>query len=56
MCDYMRQWAGTGPGRIYADALFNKSSGYAAGLYAVYGDTVGSPNFAANYKNQNWGR
>ena len=56
MCDYMRQWAGTGPGRIYGDALFNLSSGYSAGLYAVYGDTVGSPNFAANYKNQNWGR
>ena len=56
MCDYMRQWAGTGPGRIYGDALFNLSTGYEAGLYAVYGDTVGSPNFAANYKNQNWGR
>lgn len=32
MCDYMRQWAGTGPGRIYGDALFNLSSGYSAGL------------------------
>ena len=52
----MRQWAGTGPGRICADALFNLSSGYTDGAYAVMGDTVGSPNFAARYQAQNWGR
>lgn len=56
MADYMRQWAGTGPGRICADALFNLSSGYTDGAYAVMGDTVGSPNFAARYQAQNWGR
>ena len=54
MAAYMRQYAGTGPGRICADALFNLSSGY-EGQYAVYGDTVGSPNFASRYQANTWG-
>lgn len=55
MNEYMRLHAGTGPGKICADALFNLSSGY-EGQYAVYGDTVGSPNFAAAYRSAYWGR
>lgn len=51
---YMRQHAGVGPGKVCADALFNLSSGY-EGQYAVYGDTVGSPNFAARYRAAVWG-
>ena len=55
MNEYMRTYSGTGPGRICADALFNLSSGY-EGQYAVTGDTVGSPQFAAKYREMVWGK
>lgn len=55
MNDFMRKFAGTGAGQVCADALFNLSAGYANGLYAVTGDMVGSPNFAAKYRELTWG-
>ena len=54
MNQFMRRHAGTGAGQVAADALFNLSSGY-SGRYAVYGDDVGSPNFAARYRALTWG-
>lgn len=55
MNEYMRKWAGTGAGQIAADALFNLSQGY-SGKYAVMGDEVGSPKFAAEYQRLVWGK
>lgn len=55
MNDFMRQWAGTGPGQVCADALFNLTEKYPDGRYAVVGDTVGSPNFAQKYRDLTWG-
>lgn len=59
MNNFMRQHAGTGPGKVVADALFNLTGSqggtYYDGEYAVMGDTVGSPNFAAKYRDLVWG-
>ena len=59
MNNFMRQHAGTGPGKIVADALFNLTGEgggtYYDGEYAVMGDKVGSPNFAAKYRELQWG-
>ena len=54
MNNYMRKHAGTGAGKIPAEAYFNLSSGY-AGRFAIMGDDVGSPNAAARYRELVWG-
>ena len=55
MNQFMRKWAGTGAGRVAADALFNLSTGYPKGQFAVYADTVTQPNAAARYRALTWG-
>ena len=51
---YIRSHAGTGAGKIPAEAYFNLSSGY-SGRFAIMGDDVGSPNSAERYRQLTWG-
>lgn len=56
MNQYLRKYAGNGPGKIPAEAYFNLTQGFPSGKFAMVGDEVGSPRFAARYRELVWGK